>query len=162
MLSRRDWNHHQAVGQWYEQPIQRSPPDDAEVYWVPQEYPWPVQSLESAEPWTSKWVLETFTDSDWSGDRKSRRSTSSAVHCLNGIPICGQRVVSLSSAEAELHGLGGGAVDGIALRVYLQFLLEEEQVHHARLIDNSAPKQISNKGGSRKLRHCFGSKTKSA
>ena len=35
----------------------------------------------------SKWILETFTDSDWSGDRKTRRSTSSAVHCLNGIVV---------------------------------------------------------------------------
>ena len=44
----------------------------------------------------SKWILETFTDSDWWGDRKTRRNTSSAVHCLNGIVVYhssrGQRV----------------------------------------------------------------------
>ena len=108
----------------------------------------------------SKWILETFTDSDWSGDRKTRRSTSSAVHCLNGIVVYhssrGQRVVSLSSAEAELHGLVGGAADGIALRIYLQFLLEEEEIQHVCLIDNSATKQISNKRGTGKLRHVSG------
>ena len=108
----------------------------------------------------SKWILETFTDSDWSGDRKTRRSTSSAVHCLNGIVVYhssrGQRVVSLSSAEAELHGLVGGAADGIALRIYLQFLLDEEEIQHACLIDNSATKQISNKRGTGKLRHVSG------
>ena len=108
----------------------------------------------------SKWILETFTDSDWSGDRKTRRSTSSAVHCLNGIVVYhisrGQRVVSLSSAEAELHGLVGGAADGIALRIYLQFLLDEEEIQHVCLIDNSATKQISNKRGTGKLRHVSG------
>ena len=44
----------------------------------------------------SKWVLESFTDSDWSGDRTTRRSTSSSVHALSGIILFhsgrGQRV----------------------------------------------------------------------
>lgn len=47
-----------------------------------------------------KWILESFTDSDWSSDRSTRRSTSSGVHALNGIilfhSIRGQRVVSVS------------------------------------------------------------------
>ena len=93
------------------------------------------------------------------GRSKNKGSTSSAVHCLNGIVVYhssrGQRVVSLSSAEAELHGLVGGA-DGIALRIYLQFLLDEEEIQHVCLIDNSATKQISNKLGTGKLRHVSG------
>ena len=64
--------------------------------------------------------------------------------------------MSLSSAEAELHGLVGGATDGIALRIYLQFLLDGEEVRHVCLIDNSATKQISNKRGTGKLRHVSG------
>ena len=98
----------------------------------------------------SKWILESFTDSDWSGDRSTRRSTSSGVHALNGMVLFhssrGQRVVSLSSAEAELHGLVSGATDGMALRLCLEFLMEVK-VTHVCLIDNSATKQIANKRG---------------
>ena len=65
-------------------------------------------------------------------------------------------LVSLSSAEAEVHGLVGGAADGIALRIYLQFLLDEGEIQHVCLIDNSATKQISNKRGTGKLRHVSG------
>ena len=107
----------------------------------------------------TKWVLETFSDADWSGDRVSRRSTSSAVHCLNGMVLHhssrGQKVVSLSSAESELHGLVSSATDGIALRIYLEFFMDEK-VPHTCLIDNSATRQISNKRGSGRLRHVSG------
>ena len=84
-----------------------------------------------------KWILESFTDSDWSGDRSTRRSTSSGVHALNGIILFhssrGQRVVSLSSAEAELHGLVSGATDGMALRLCLEFFYGGED--HPHLFD---------------------------
>ena len=107
----------------------------------------------------SKWVLESFSDSDWSGDRTSRRSTSSCVHCLNGMVIFhssrGQKVVSLSSAEAELQGLVSGATDGIALRICLEFLMDVK-VFHICLMDNSATRQIANKRGSGRLRHVSG------
>ena len=107
----------------------------------------------------SKWILESFTDSDWSGDRSTRRSTSSGVHALNGMVLFhssrGQRVVSLSSAEAELHGLVSGATDGMALRLCLEFLMEVK-VTHVCLIDNSATKQIANKRGGGRLRHVSG------
>ena len=107
----------------------------------------------------TKLVLETFTDSDGSGDRTTRRSTSSAVHCWNGIVLHhssrGQRVVSLSSAEAELHGLVSGAADGMALRLCIEFLIGIKLLHVC-LIDNSATRQVSNKRGSGKLRHVSG------
>ena len=64
--------------------------------------------------------------------------------------------MSLASAEAELHGLVGGAADGIAPRICLQFLLDEGEIQHVCLIDNSATKQISNKRGTGKLRHVSG------
>ena len=64
-------------------------------------------------------VLETFTDADWSGNTAHRRSTSSGVHLINGVVVYttsgGQKVISLSSTESELHALVGGAIDGIYL-----------------------------------------------
>ena len=67
----------------------------------------------------------------------------------------GQRVVGLSSAEAEVHGLVSGAADGTALRLCTEFLIDIKLLHVC-LIDNSATRQISNKRGSGKLRHVSG------
>lgn len=55
------------------------------------------------------WVLESFTDADWSSNQCHRRSTSCGIHLLCGSFIFGssrtQRVVSLSSCESELHAM---------------------------------------------------------
>ena len=55
------------------------------------------------------WLLETYTDADWSANKRHRRSTSCAIHMVNGNftfgPSRTQRVVSLSSAESELHSM---------------------------------------------------------
>ena len=55
------------------------------------------------------WILESFSDSDWSANQTHRRSTSCGVHLLNGAFLFGssrtQRVVSLSSCESELHAM---------------------------------------------------------
>ena len=105
------------------------------------------------------WLLESFTDADWSGNRATRKSTSSSVHSLNGMVIYttsrGQKVVSLSSAESELHALVAGACDGICIKHALEFLTGDP-VHHVCWVDNSATKQIANKRGAGRLRHISG------
>lgn len=35
----------------------------------------------------SRWLLETYTDSGWSGSKSHRRSTSAAIHMVNGIMV---------------------------------------------------------------------------
>ena len=35
------------------------------------------------------WVLESFSDSDWSGDKRHRRSTSAGMHLLCGAYMVG-------------------------------------------------------------------------
>ena len=108
---------------------------------------------------SSRWLLETFTDSDWSGAKGHRRSTSAAVHMVNGNVVLassrGQKSVSLSSAEAELNALVSGAADGIYLRRCLEFLMEEKVVHHC-LVDNSAALHLCHRKGPGKLRHIAG------
>ena len=46
-----------------------------------------------------RWLLETFSDSDWSGSKSHRRSTSAAIHVANGVVIFassrGQKSVTL-------------------------------------------------------------------
>ena len=49
--------------------------------------------------------IEVYTDSDWSGEPKTRRSTSGGILCFEGFVIKIrselQSLVALSSAEAE-------------------------------------------------------------
>ena len=51
------------------------------------------------------WLLETFTDADWSSNKAHRRSTSSSIHFINGCFDFGasrsQEMITLSSAESE-------------------------------------------------------------
>ena len=110
--------------------------------------------------WSSKaMVLETYSDSDWSGNKVHRRSTSAGVHMLNGCTIYAssrtQKVVSLSSAEAELHSLVSSAADGIYMKGCLEFLLNAT-VDHVAFVDNAAARQLANKRGVGKVRHLSG------
>ena len=64
-------------------------------------------------------------------------------------------MVSLRSAESELHVLVSGASDGVFIAWFLSFLAEEE-IYHVCLADNSATRQISNERGTGRLRHVSG------
>eukprot|EP00435_Cladocopium_sp_Y103_P009690 s427_g2.t1 len=87
------------------------------------------------------WILECFSDADWSANRKHRKSTSSAIHFVNSnFCYCSsrsQRVVSLSSAESELPSLVSGCSDAIYIRKCLSFLVQEE-IEQWQFTDNSA------------------------
>jgi hypothetical protein len=52
------------------------------------------------------WLVESFADADWSANKQHRKSTSSAIHFVNGNFVHAssrsQRVVSLSSAESQV------------------------------------------------------------
>ena len=54
-------------------------------------------------------VLTAYSDSDWAGDKKSRKSTSGGVIMIGSHYIKSwsknQSVIALSSAEAELYGI---------------------------------------------------------
>ena len=75
-------------------------------------------------------VLEIFSDADWSGCKKTRRSVSSAVIALDAMVLFSssrtQKSVSLSSAESDYHSLVSSCADSILLRscigLYPQFL----------------------------------------
>ena len=54
-----------------------------------------------------KWTIEVYSDSDWAGDPDDRKSVGCFIILLCGVPIAwrskGQKVVSLSTAEAEFY-----------------------------------------------------------
>ena len=71
-------------------------------------------------------VLEVFTDSDWASDRQSRRSVSCCVMFYGGCMLFSasrtQKIISLSSAEAEVYASSGGCSDAILLSRMLAWL----------------------------------------
>eukprot|EP00435_Cladocopium_sp_Y103_P005445 s4681_g1.t2 len=104
-------------------------------------------------------LLESFSDSDWSGHQVHRRSTSSGFHILNGAIIsassCTQPVVSLSSYEADLHSIISCLCDGIFLRRCIQFLTNSPCDHYL-LVDSFSARQIATRQRPGKLKHFAG------
>jgi len=76
-------------------------------------------------------VLEVFTDSDWASDRGSRRSISCATIFMGGCLLFSasriQKLVSLSSAEAEVYACSSATSDAILLSRLVSWILENVQ-----------------------------------
>ncbi len=103
-----------------------------------------------------KHVLEIFSDSDWAAHKGTRKSVSSVPlfyrGCLISSASCGQKVISLSSAEAELHAAVAATCDGILVQLCLQFLLGYD-LKMFLYIDNSAARQVLQRSGVGRIRH---------
>ena len=108
-----------------------------------------------SETETQNNLIETYSDSDW-----SNRSTSAAVHVLNGIVIWStsrtQKCISLSSTEAEWYAATSAVCDSLFLHHILSFLTDDEVGTVVLHTDNSAVKMLSNKLGAGRLRHIKG------
>ena len=102
------------------------------------------------------WLLESFSDSDWSSDKRHRRSTSSGLHMLCGNLVYSssrtQRVISLSSCEAELHGMVSTLCDGIFIKRCAEFVFKGS-VEHILLTDSSSARQLCSRQGTGKVKH---------
>eukprot|EP00435_Cladocopium_sp_Y103_P023671 s291_g5.t1 len=95
----------------------------------------------------------------YTGNKSHRKSTSCAVHFLNGCFTYAysrtQRVISLSSAESELHSMVSGCCDGLFIKRCAEFLLSVH-VEHFQWTDNSAARQLVARQGVGKIRHLSG------
>ena len=102
--------------------------------------------------------LETFSDADWSGSG-NQRSTSSAVHVLNGVVIHSssrtQKCISVSSTESEWYAASAGTCDGLYLH-HISGLCDDDVSCLVLHTDNSAVKMLSVKLGAGRLRHIKG------
>lgn len=95
--------------------------------------------------------IQGYSDSDWAGDKESRKSTSGYIFMLNGGPgsWCSKRqsTVALSSTEAEYIALTLAAKEATWLRLLLTELgLLDPQDQHAQIKigrSNSCAKAIS-------------------
>ena len=101
-------------------------------------------------------VLEAFSDSDWAAHKGTRKSVSSVSLFYRGCLIYsasrGQKVISLSSAEAELHAAVSAVCDAILVQLCLQFLLGDS-FKMFLYIDNSAARQVLQRSGVGRIRH---------
>jgi hypothetical protein len=56
-----------------------------------------------------EWEVKVYSDSDWAGDKDSRKSVSGYILFLCNVPVCwrskSQAAISLSSSEAEMYAL---------------------------------------------------------
>ena len=99
--------------------------------------------------------LHTYTDSDWAGDKISRKSTSGGVamlgnHCIKAWST-NQQVIALSSGEAEYYGLVKGASVALGIQSIMRDLGIKTTIQ--LLTDASAAKGIANRMGLGKVRH---------
>ena len=102
-------------------------------------------------------VLEAMTDSDWAGDRHSRKSTSSAVFTMNKMCIYSssrtQKAVSLSSGEAEYYAMVSAACDLIYFQNIIKFCTYDAPLDSYLLSDSAAARGVMSRSGAGKIRH---------
>ena len=99
-----------------------------------------------------------YTDSDWGGCRRTRKSTTGGVimrgpHCIKSWSVT-EGPIALSSAEAEYYAM----VDGVIKAMGVQTMCEEVGVNGIKgpLVlhtDSSAAKGIASRRGLGKVRH---------
>lgn len=101
-------------------------------------------------------VLEVFTDSGWASDRVSRRSVSCRIlmfgRCLVYSASRTQKVISLSSAEAEVYTCSSGTSDAILLARLLTWITNTRTLIYI-YTDSSGAKGILFRRGVGRLRH---------
>ena len=101
-------------------------------------------------------ALELFTDSDWASDRSTRKSVSAGALFMNANCIFTasrtQRVVAMSSCEAELNAMVSFAVDLMYVKEALGFVTGTTPDCHV-FSDSASARAVVCKQGLSKLKH---------
>ncbi len=100
--------------------------------------------------------LEVFSDPDWASNKSDRKSVSGGFICLGSCLMYSssrtQKVISLSSGEAEVYAASSAACDSILLPKMVSFLTGAGVVVH-HLLDSSAARGILSRQGVGRIRH---------
>ena len=116
------------------------------------------KTLEEHDGGPFKVMIESITDADWAGCKRTRRSRSSmqffVAGSLVGSAVRTQKSIALSSAESEFIAMLGGACEGLYLRHCLEYLTksEVEVVLNARS-DSASARAIGQRLGCGRVRH---------
>nr|GFA43364.1 putative ribonuclease H-like domain-containing protein [Tanacetum cinerariifolium] len=91
--------------------------------------------------------IQMYTNADWAGDKGNRRSTSGYFSLVGGNLVTWgskkQKVVSLSSAEAEFRGIAKGLAEALWIRKLVSEIGFPPQGSTQIMCDNKAAIQIS-------------------
>ncbi|KAJ0927704.1 putative RNA-directed DNA polymerase [Helianthus annuus] len=91
--------------------------------------------------------IQAYTDADWAGDKGNRRSTSGYFTLVGGNLVTWkskkQKVVALSSAEAEFRGIARGLAEVLWIRKLLSEIGFSQTSASSIMCDNEAAIQIS-------------------
>ncbi|KAJ0615698.1 putative RNA-directed DNA polymerase [Helianthus annuus] len=91
--------------------------------------------------------IQAYTDADWAGDKGNRRSTSGYFTLVGGNLVTWrskkQKVVALSSAEAEFRGIARGLAEILWIKKLLTELGFPPKGTSRMMCDNEAAIQIS-------------------
>ena len=98
-------------------------------------------------------AMEVFTDSDWASDKGKRRSVSCVVIFWSGMMLYSarriQKLVSLSSAEAELYACSSGVSDSILLSRLISWMSDYKVTTYLYTDSSGAKGMIQRRGGGR-------------
>ena len=105
--------------------------------------------------------IVSFSDSDWAGCQRSRRSTSGSLITLYSVNLSStsrtQASVSHSSAEAELYAMTQASVDSLAIKHFIKELKSEILSRDVKITlktDSSAGKTMASRLGiSKRSKH---------
>ena len=105
-----------------------------------------------------KVILESVTDADWGGCKRTRRSRSSMQYyvagSLVGSAVRTQKAIALSSAESEFVAILGGACEALYLKDCLGYLAKGEVEIEIRCrSDSASARAISQRLGCGRVRH---------
>ena len=105
-----------------------------------------------------EWSLIVFSDSDWAGDKDGRKSVGGYMIFLNGVLIAwrskSQKVVSLSSAEAEFYACAEAVKEVPFIVQILKFLGIQVKTPVEVKVDNVGAIYMSqNQASSTRTRH---------
>ena len=102
-----------------------------------------------------KMQIDVYTDSDWAGDKESRKSTSGGLICVAGGTCKSwagtQSTIAASSGEAEYYSLIKGAAEGLGFQALAKDLGFDMNIFV--WVDASAAKAIVSRIGLGKVRH---------
>lgn len=100
--------------------------------------------------------MEIYTDSDWASDKQTRRSVSCSTIFLGGCLLFSasrtQKLVSLSSAEAEVYACSSGASDGLLLARLVSWMSGFKTTIYL-FTDSSGARGILQRQGVGRVRH---------
>ena len=104
-------------------------------------------------------ILEIFSDADWSGNKRTRKSVSSAIIAWNSNVLYShsktQKNVSLSSAESEYHSLVSAVSDAVLLKACIAFVTADS-LESCVFCDNMAARTLATRQGVGRMRHVSG------